>query len=182
MNDPRFPPVRLNSGHVPYAHPQFIPGSPHRLPQGKDLPRALEKTLISRGAASDGLMVASSGTEPMPMPGAVPTAAPANPNAVVVRDPHHYSNLNTQAVAVANGVSAQFATAPVSRRNMLLIRNTSAAANIYIEFGRDATTASVLRLAPNDLAFFDVVVPQDDLYAVADAAAGTLSFSQSTVG
>jgi hypothetical protein len=67
-------------------------------------------------------------------------------------------------------------------RNFLIIRNTSAGANIYINFGNDATAGlSTLLLAPNGFVGFDVVVPQDDVFAIADAAGGQLAISYSTV-
>ena len=64
--------------------------------------------------------------------------------------------------------------APASYRNMLMMRNSSApgGANIFIEFGTDATLGSVIRLAPNEIILFDAVVPQDDIYVIGDAVGG----------
>jgi hypothetical protein len=65
---------------------------------------------------------------------------------------------------------------------MLGFRNTSATSgeNIFIGFGRNATTNSWLRLTPGTIVLFDTVVPQDDLYVIAEAGSPTLSYIYST--
>lgn len=77
--------------------------------------------------------------------------------------------------------STNFLNSTDAYRNYLMLRNASAAANIYIGFGTDASAFSTLRLIPGAIALFDAVVPQDDLYYFADAAAGTLCCAYSTV-
>lgn len=85
---------------------------------------------------------------------------------------------NVPQIGVADSVL--FLTQPSAQRNMLGFRNASAAGNIYINFGAQADANSWLRLAPNDMLLFDTVVPQDDLYAIADAAGCVLAVSYST--
>ena len=114
-------------------------------------------------------------------PKAPPTSQSiAPPSEIAVSDNHHFASVVGLSVAVANGVSALFLDQPSSKRNMLMFRNTSAVANIYVEFGKNATTNSVIRLTPNTLMLFDVVVPQDDIYAIADAVGAVLAYSFST--
>lgn len=70
-------------------------------------------------------------------------------------------------------------------RNFLHFRNASGAggANIYINFGAVAVidvagmAGSSFRLAPDEQILFDAAVPQDDIYAIADAAGGLLACS-----
>lgn len=77
-------------------------------------------------------------------------------------------------------VSSQIISESVTSRNLLIMRNTSATANIYVNFGNNATTASIVRLAVNEVFMWDIVPPQDDIYAIADAAGGQLSVAVST--
>ena len=66
---------------------------------------------------------------------------------------------------------------------MLAFRNASSGAqNIYISFGSQASTLNWLKLVPGQLVLFDAVVPQDDLYTIADGAAATLVYAYSTFG
>ena len=105
---------------------------------------------------------------------------PGKAGATHVTASHWYANIIEGFVAVAQN-SGKFLDVPVTVRNMLFLRNASAAANIFIGFGNQASTASsILRLTPNTIILFDTVVPQNDLYAIADAAAGFLAFGYST--
>lgn len=116
-------------------------------------------------------------------PGQLPTTPGAVPETSIVhiRDPHHYASIISSFADVPNGSSIQVLQETVGRRNFLFFRNNSATANIYVEFKKDATTNSVLRLEPNTMILFDVVVPQDDVYAYADAASAILSFGYSSI-
>jgi hypothetical protein len=92
-----------------------------------------------------------------------------------VRDEQHYGNFVTITKAMAVVGSIQFLNAPVGKRNFLAIRNTSVTANIFLEFGKDATQDSVIRLTPNAIFLLDAVVPQDDLYMIGDAVNANFS-------
>lgn len=103
--------------------------------------------------------------------------------AVEIIDPHRYGRLNgeqTIAVAAASP-GTQVLTEPDERRNMLMMRNASTTANIYVAFGNLATTQSIIVLAPGIMILFDTVVPQDDVYAIADAASAFLTVAQSVI-
>ena len=78
--------------------------------------------------------------------------------------------------------SVKFLDAPIGRRNLLGFRNNSGMTgeNIFIGFGRDATINSWLRLTPGTIILFDTVVPQDDLYAIAEAGTPNLGYIYST--
>ena len=101
-----------------------------------------------------------------------------------VTAPHWYSNPIEAAFSAPNSTNNQLFLAAQGggvARNFLLLRNASATANIYVGFGGPATVNSTLRIAPNTVVLFDTVVPQSDLYAYADAAAGLLAYTYSTV-
>jgi hypothetical protein len=165
MSDPRFPPVAFERTLEPYAHPQFIPGAPalNRLPLGVHNPAM------------------SPGGDSAIVPGSAIMQAPDDADPVPVRDSHHYAMLFGQTTAPGANVSSKFLDQPTGKRNLLMMRNSSASANVYVEFSKDATLTSVLRLVPNQMVLFDTVVPQDDLYALADAVGAVLSYSYSTI-
>lgn len=110
-----------------------------------------------------------------PLPG-----SPGGP--VAVNDAHRYANLRGEVVVsvptTAGG--SLVLVAPDVRRNMLFIRNSSATANLYIAFGLQASTNSILYLTPNQMVLFDTVVPQDDIWAIADAASAQITIAFST--
>jgi len=93
----------------------------------------------------------------------------------------------------AKGIDTSFANANANQsvlflpqgdgwRNMLMLRNASATANIYIGVAQDASTLSTIRLAASQtIMLLDTVVPQDDLYWLADAANGILCCLYSTI-
>jgi len=131
---------------------------------------------------------------PWGTPGDMPTGPritqrPRKPKAgelggpVEIFDAHHYATINGSFVtAVTNAAPGVLVLSqPDSLRNLMLIRNSSATANLYIEFGSQATVASALKLAPDQIALFDTVVPQDDVYALADAAGGQISIQFSNI-
>lgn len=113
--------------------------------------------------------------------GASTPALPIDHTPAAIRDPHHYANIVTAIASVGNALSAKFLDMPTNKRNYLALRNNSTTANIYVEFDRDATTHSVIRLTPNTMILFDVVVPQNDIYALADAAGAELCYGYSTI-
>lgn len=99
-----------------------------------------------------------------------------------VRDPHRYARLSGSArlnVGIASGL---ILASPPTFRNFLVIRNNSAAANIYVDFGIAADiNRTPIRLIPNAILIFDSVVPQDDVFAIADAGGGVVGVSFSNV-
>jgi len=127
-----------------------------------------------------GQIIPAMGVPPSNLPGL------GNDPGQTINDPHHYANLieGNQAVGQAAAADTQtpFLIMPSGRRNYLGIRNSSAAANIYIGFGNPASTASWLKLTAGQIVVWDSVVPQNDLYALADAAAGTISWAHSVIG
>jgi len=158
-----FPPVGLLYDLIPVDHPQYIPPSPHNLPPSRDRP-------AQRSNRFAGML-----------PSDVPTSGPSYSDPAPVREDHRYARLTESVATVGNAVSAIVLPEPTTRRNFLSFRNNSAAANIYVAFGRDASLQSVFRLTPNQILLFDTVVPQDDMYALADAAAAQLVYSYSTI-
>lgn len=82
-------------------------------------------------------------------------------------------------------VSTLIVETPPSYRTYLHLRNASGVggANLYIEFGANAVAdgagiaGSGIRLEPNEQILWDDKIPQDDLYAIADAAGGLLVVS-----
>ena len=121
------------------------------------------------------------GSAPQPAaPGAPIASAPGPVAPVSITASQWYANLIEGSANVGNGVSGIFLAAPGMWRNYLGIRNSSATANIYVGFGINASPASWLILTPGQIVVFDSVVPQNDLYAYADAANGTISYAYST--
>jgi len=176
MADSRFPRVTLH-GVMPYGNPQYLPGSPMRLPDvGSRLARP-EQTIIGMVGDVGGVRNAPIDQRLQDSPAPQFVSEKSAP----VRDPHHYATINSLNTSPGNGVSAIFLQQAQGRRNFLAFRNVSVGANIYIEFGRDANTNSVFKLAPTAVLLFDVVVPQDDVYAYADAVGASLSYSFSNI-
>ena len=96
-------------------------------------------------------------------------------------DPHHYAKFNGEiAVNINNGSTTSVAQQTSALRNLMQMRNASATANIYVSFGGAASLTSLLKLLPGDQILYDVVCPQDDVNAFADAASAVLVFAQST--
>jgi len=109
------------------------------------------------------------------------TTANSQPSQVSVSEPYRYASIIDLSVT-ATTTSQKLVDAPIGRRNMLGFRNVSATSgeNIFIGFGRDATLNSWLRLTPGTIVLFDTVVPQDDLYFIAEAGTPTLAYIYST--
>lgn len=159
VDQTRFPGVRLIDARTPYEHPQHLPNLPVHQPA--ILPRP------NQGS------------------GAPSIHAQMTPSAQPVSDSHHYAFLSDLVVAIPQE-SALFLEQPPNRRNMLMLRNSSGVggANLYISFGTPAGLTSTLVLGPataanpsGQIVMFDTVVPQNDVYAFADAAGGVLSYA-----
>lgn len=164
-------PVALDTSGFPYGagvdDPNFIPGSPHNLPPSKDRPAYRQ-------------FVPAGGGLPVTPSSGVPEALPMAPERATVYDPFHFARPTegTFPVGVASAV-ALLETA--TKRNYLMLRNSSTGAQvIFIAFGGNASLDSALRLDVNEIAFLDPV-PQQDMYAIADAAGAQLSYSVSTI-
>lgn len=117
-------------------------------------------------------------------PMAPPQFAPGQQAADVqtIRDPHRYAILSGSARLNVGTTSGLILASPPTSRNFLVIRNVSAAANIFVDFGIAADiTRTPIRLIPNAILIFDDVVPQDDVFAIADAAGGVVGISFSNV-
>jgi hypothetical protein len=104
------------------------------------------------------------------------------PDSLKTSENHRYASIVDISTAVSNVTSAKIIDQPNGKRNFLMFRNASATANIYIGFGKEATTLSTLVLAAGGIAAFDTVVQQDDVYAIADAANAVLCYSYSNIG
>ena len=160
-----WPPVSViprigNEGNPPWDDPSYIPSGPMRT--------------TSRPAT--------------PLPGNVPSSSASQPIDAPtswVSDPWHQatvvSSINTPGV-VATPDQQPFLLAPITQRNLLTVRNASVGGqNVFLEFGKPASTTTVIVLVPNQILLFDAVVPQDDLYAACDIAGGVLAFGYSTI-
>lgn len=162
-NDPRFPPVNLNTDWEGVQAFQYTPGSPHNLPAWRDRVPKRANNLIGAPAPAT-----SSGT---PVVNNVPTF-----------DPHHYAQVSELQFAFdVASVSEQLLNEGAVRRNYLMIRNCDAAAIMYVSFGRDASLFSPLVLQPGEIVFYDTVVPQNDVFAMSDVAAAVMAVAVSTL-
>jgi hypothetical protein len=147
-----FPPVQYVSDLLPWESPLFIPGSPHNLPSRPE----------------PGLQTTTRNT--------------VSGDTLSIREVYRYASVTSLSVTIGT-TSFKFLDQPIGKRNFLGFRNASTASqNIYIDFSSQATTGSWLLLAPGTTILFDTVVPQDDLYAIADAAGGQLAYAYSTFG
>ena len=106
---------------------------------------------------------------------------PNRPGVSEVFDAHRYATLNGSINLAVATTSALVLSSPTVRRNFLALRNTSATANVYVEFGNDATTNAVFKLTPGTMVLFDTVCPQDDVFAIADAVSASLSVTYSNL-
>lgn len=94
---------------------------------------------------------------------------------------HPYANI-AQSVTAIGTTSRLIIPQSNARRNFLAIRNASPAAEvIFVSFNVEATTGSWLRLAANQIALFDTVVPQDNVYVISDSATGIVSYGFSVL-
>jgi hypothetical protein len=162
-------PVELITSDFPYGPPknvpQYIDGSPHNLPPDKDRPAFRQFVGVSPSA-----MPSSGPAAPMPL-------APVQTQ---ITDPYHYAK-PIEGTAAVDALSVLVLPEPATKRNYLMIRNSSTAAQVlFVAFGSDANTNSTLRLAQDEIAFLDPC-PQSDMYCVCSAAGGQVSYSVSTI-
>lgn len=164
-------PVEYTSPLEPWQSPQWIPGSSHNLPaQGQRLPQRLRNS--SNGSELIG--------GPM-VPGTGPTGPGFGGESAPIVDSHHYATLIQYYAAVPQSSVAPIITESLGRRNFLSIRNPSAAANIYVSFGSPADATAPIEVLAGETILFDTVVPQNDIWVFADAAAGFVSIAYSTI-
>jgi hypothetical protein len=111
--------------------------------------------------------------------GPVQVTRPGAPGTVHVTASHWYASLIEGISPVGVAPVLIVAKPGVGVRNMLMFRN-SGLTNLYIGFGNNPTTNSTLRIPPNQMISFPVVIPQNDINCISDAAGGQLSWSYST--
>lgn len=95
---------------------------------------------------------------------------------------HQYATIGGT-LSIPVGVASSMVLAQAgSPRNLLGFRNASPGAqNLFLDFGNQATVAgSWLQIAPGEMILLDTVIPQDDIYAIADAAGAVLLIAVST--
>lgn len=161
-------PVQLASDLAAVDHPQWLPPSPHNLPPNRD------RLPVRQFQSGVGLLESAAPV--------VPTS-PGPAADATITDPHHYATLqegNFTPPLTFSSSDQLFLPQSAARRNLLMIRNVGAT-NISIGFGNVATAQSALVLAAGAIIIFDAVVPQNDLYAWSDAAAGQISYAYGTV-
>lgn len=117
-----------------------------------------------------------------PLVGAPPVStSPLQPLDFWGAEAHRYAMISNLVLDVPNGSSGLVLAQPPSFRNFLQIRNISATPDVFIQFGNDASTSSAFRLVPDQELTFDVVVPQNDIFAFATAADGRIAIAVSTI-
>lgn len=147
-----FGPVQYVSDLLPWESPTYIPPSPHNLPSRPDPGLQTTTQNVLGGDTAN------------------------------IREIYRYASVSSLSVTVGT-TSIKFLDQPIGKRNFLGFRNASTGAqNLYIDFNAQATTGSWLQLAPGALILFDTVVPQDDLYVIADGAGAVLAYAYSTFG
>jgi len=155
MADPNFPPVEWVSPLKAWSSPTFLSGAPHNLPKESNQPAV----------------------------GAPQTAQFSfDGQTINARETYRYASLQDIALTVGT-TSIKFLDAPIGKRNMLGFRNASTGVqNLYIGFGAQASTNNWMKITPGQIVLFDAVVPQDDLYVIADGAAAIFCYAYSTFG
>lgn len=114
-----------------------------------------------------------------PLPGAF---APVGDGSQAIYDPHHYAEIISGNYANAAIVpSVLVVPRNSSKRNLLVLRNPSASANVYIDFGQPASATSTIQIPAGVTLMFDVVVPQPDIWVYGDAGPWAVSYSYSTI-
>jgi hypothetical protein len=178
------PPVSLANVAAFYS-PQDLVNWPSNLPP---LPDQIKNTYLPLSgvqpmwgeSVGDGEFSPSAYQQPQALN--IPNFSITFPESLKTSEYHRYASIVDVSTAISNTLSSKIIDQPNGRRNFLMFRNASATANIYIGFGKEATTLSTLVLAPGGLAAFDTVVQQDDVNAIADAAGAVLCYSYSNIG
>lgn len=94
---------------------------------------------------------------------------------------HPYANV-VQSATLIGTTSRLIIPQSAARRNFLAVRNSSPGTEvIFVSFDVEATEESWLRLSVNQIALFDTVVPQDNVYVISDTATGRVSYAFSTL-
>jgi len=151
--NPDFPQVNWLSPLEAWSSPTFLSGAPHNLPKEASIAAAQQTAQFSFEGQT-----------------------------INARETYRYASLQDVAITVGT-TSIKFLDAPIGKRNMLGFRNASTGTqNLYIGFGAQATTSNWMKIAPGGIVLFDAVVPQDDLYVIADAASATFAYAYSTFG
>jgi len=152
-NDPKFPPVQWLSPLEAWSSPTYLSGAPHNLPKESNIAAAQNTAQFSFEGQT-----------------------------INARETYRYASLQDVSFTVGT-TSIKFLDAPIGKRNALGFRNASTGTqNLYIGFGAQATTSNWMKIVPGQLVYFDAVVPQDDLYVIADAAGAIFSYAYSTFG
>lgn len=102
------------------------------------------------------------------------------PSEVFVTEPHRYASITEVAIYASNTYYVKFLDAPVGKRNMLMFRNADLAGVCYIGFNAVPSNVSTFAVQPGQLIVLDTVVPQDDLYVIADIAQCVFCYAWST--
>jgi hypothetical protein len=154
-NNPNFPAVQWVSPLEAWSSPTFLSSAPHNLP--KEAAIAAAQNTAQYNFSFDGATI----------------------NA---RELYRYASLQDVSFTVGT-TSIKFLDAPIGKRNMLGFRNASTGGqNLFIGFGAQATTSNWLKITPGQVILFDAVVPQDDLYVIADSSGGIFAYAYSTFG
>lgn len=175
------PPVSLGT-LAPFYSPQDMVNWPANLPPLSD---QIKRSYLPLSAVQPMVPGDNFGYEPGVLPGAqqsLPSFSITFPDSLKTSENHRYASIVDVSTAVSNTFSVKIIDQPNGKRNFLMFRNASATANIYIGFGKEATTLSTLVLAPGGIAAFDTVVQQDDVFAIADAVNAVLCYSYSNIG
>ena len=151
--NPDFPQVNWLSPLEAWSSPTFLSGAPHNLPKVANIAAAQNTAQFSFEGQT-----------------------------INARETYRYASLQDVSFTVGT-TSVKFLDAPIGKRNALGFRNASTGTqNLYIGFGAQATTNNWMKLVPGQVVFFDAVVPQDDLYVIADASGAIFSYAYSTFG
>lgn len=157
-------PVQPFTGEIPWSQPGQIPYGPQRF----------------RPAGASGAGLTPGGALPG-NGGAFPVAGGAEGGGVETFTRYPFASLrgSIRVPVAATAPGTLVIAAPPTFRNFAGFRNASATANIFLEFGNEASLNSFIRLAPNEILLFDAVVPQDDVFAFADGADAFIVAAQS---
>lgn len=158
------PGVNWVGGRVPWDDGSYIPSDPQNVPNPADQ---------LRGPAGPQFI------------GDAPQVSIPSQGVFDIRDGHHYARqiislYNAAPDGSVGAASLRVILENLLKRNYLQIRNASVTANIFVAFDKEASLFSTLRLIPNQIVFFDNVVPQGDVWILADGASGFVALDYAT--
>lgn len=112
-----------------------------------------------------------------------PPGVPAPAPSISFFDPWHVARFNGWQTALIDSIGNGTLFIPESNdyRNALFIRNVDTVLNLAIAFGSGSGASAPLILSPGEQVFFDVVVPQDDVWGFGVGGNLTASFMFSTI-